>query len=314
MIQEDVSLKDKVWFRTGGNARYFCEPLTVQEFQEAFQFAHTHNLQVFVLGHGANVLVSDEGFDGLIIHPKKGSLSMSEHSDDFALVTADAGVLMEEAIKFTLDNGLTGFEVFSSIPGSIGGSAFINLHYFDALMSHFLVHAQVIERETGKLLTVDNAWFEFGYNQSKLMERKHILINATFKLKKSTDVEVAFARGRSMEISRHRLSRYPHAYTCGSFFRNFHPDEVTLVKNGKKIIWVAYYLDKIGVKGALSVGGVQVSYQHANMLVSSDQATSTDIVNLARTMQEMVKAEFGIIPQPECIFVGFKEHPLHLTS
>ncbi|NBP15766.1 hypothetical protein EBU95_15485, partial [bacterium] len=78
----------------------------------------------------------------------------------------------------------------------------------------------------------------------------------------------------------------------------------------KKAIWVAYYLDKIGVKGALKVGDASVSYQHANMLVTGPQATSTDVATLARTMQELVFKEFGIIPQPECILIGFKNNPL----
>jgi len=76
------------------------------------------------------------------------------------------------------------------------------------------------------------------------------------------------------------------------------------------MIYVAYYLDKIGVKGSLQKGGAIVSYQHANMLVNQGTATSTDIIVLARAMQEMVQKEFGILPQPECRLIGFKEYPL----
>lgn len=309
-IDENVSLKDKNWFRVGGPARYFCEPLTIQDFKDAFSFAYDKNIPFFILGHGANVLISDDGFDGLIIHPRHGSITITKEEKDHIFVTADAGILMDELIEYTLARNITGLEVFSAIPGSIGGSAFINLHYFEALISQFLVSAQVIEVATGTIIDVDTAWFEFGYNQSKLMERNHCLINATLKLKKSSDIEAAFAKGRRLEITRHRVSRYPSSHTCGSFFRNFHADEVDLIINDKKIIWVAYYLDKIGVKGSLSVGKVRVSHQHANMLVSHDQATAADIVTLARNMQELVKKEFGIVPQPECLFIGFKKNPL----
>ena len=90
----------------------------------------------------------------------------------------------------------------------------------------------------------------------------------------------------------------------------FMTNEVTIESNGKKMIFVAYYLDKIGVKGALSVGDAIVSYQHANMLVNRGNATTQDIITLARTMQELVHKEFGIIPQPECRLIGFKEYPL----
>ncbi len=309
-IQKNVPLNDKNWFRTGGPAKYFCEPVDAKQFAQALQFARENELEIFVLGHGANILVSDDGFDGLVIRPQKKPITIDIQENGQALITANAGVLMDELIQYTLDHNLIGLEDFSTIPGTIGGSVYINLHYFDRLLEHFLVGAQVIEKATGKILNVDNSWFEFGYDQSKLMEQNHYLINATLQLKKGTDVETAFARGRRVEICRHRISRYPVSNTCGSFFRNFHDDEVTLVSEGKKAIWIAYYLDKIGVKGNLKVGDAKVSYQHANMLVSGPNATSADIATLARTMQEMVKTEFGITPQPECILVGFKENPL----
>ena len=140
--------------------------------------------------------------------------------------------------------------------------------------------------------------------------RQHYLLSATFKVKKATDLETAYARGRRVEIVRHRNARYPAVRTCGSFFRNFFPDEVTLVRNGKKVIWVAYYLDTIGVKGQLQVGDAIVSHQHANMLVNQGNATSNDLIQLARAMQERVVEKFGIVPKTECIFVGFNQYPL----
>ena len=97
--------------------------------------------------------------------------------------------------------------------------------------------------------------------------------------------------------------------TCGSFFRNFSPDEV--VHTEKKLIYVAYYLDKVGIKGELSVGDAIVSHQHANMIVNRGKATSTDIITLAQLMQKMVFDRFGIKPQPECQLVGFKENILY---
>ena len=308
IFQEHIPLADKNWFETGGSARYFCEPSSSEEFKQALEFAKTHNLPIFVLGSGANIVISDDGFDGLIIHPKKSTLFV--HTDDSSLVTASAGITMNELIEYTLDQKLTGLEVFSNIPGTVGGSVYINLHYFEYFLSHFLVSGQVINTTTCEIVTVDLAWFNFGYDQSTLMNREYYLIDATFKLKQSTESEVTYARGRRFEIIRHRVSRYPRAKTCGSFFRNFHDDDVTLVWEGKKMKFVAFYLDKIGVKGTEHVGGAWVSSQHANMLVNKENATSSDIVQLARILQEKVQKEFGIIPQPECIFLGFKKYPL----
>lgn len=308
-IATNIPLKDKNWFATGGNARYFYEPTTAHEFQQAVAFAHLQQIPLFVLGQGANILISDEGFDGLVIRPQLQEIKIFIQNGEH-FVKAGAGVTMPDLILFCLNNNLIGLEEFSGIPGTVGGSVYINLHYFQFLLAQFIVEATIIDRKSGLLHIVEPSWFEFGYNQSKLHDEKHYLVDATFKLTKATDIQTAFAQGRSIEIIRHRHSRYPSKNTCGSFFRNFFDHEVALTSNGKKMIYIAYYLDKIGVKGQLQVGGAIVSYQHANMLVNQGNATSSDIIALARTMQEMVKNEYSIVPQPECRLIGFKEFPL----
>ncbi|MBS1987383.1 UDP-N-acetylmuramate dehydrogenase [Candidatus Dependentiae bacterium] len=306
-IEENVSLADKNWFKTGGAARFFCQPHDVHEFTQALAFAREHKLSIFVLGHGANILMSDEGFDGLVIAPKLEQVSI-DYSN--GLVTAGAGVGMPDLIKACLDNNLVGLEEFSGIPGTVGGSMYINIHYFEFLLSNFLASARVIEVQSGQILAVDPAWFSFGYNTSTLQAGKFYLVDATFKLKPVSPLEAAFARGRSVEMIRHRVARYPTARTCGSFFRNFHLDEIPFLINDKKIPFVAYYLDKIGVKGALRFGNAVVSHQHANMIVTLEGATSNDVIELVREMQRRVYEQFGIVPQPECQLVGFAKYPL----
>lgn len=310
ILATNVPLSDKVWFKTGGNARFFCEPTTIQEFQRAIQYARDAHLDIFILGQGANVLVSDEGFDGLVIRPKLIEVQVSAYDDLYVQVTAGAGVAIPDLISYCLDQNILGLEEFSGIPGTVGGSVYINLHYFEFLLSHFLLRARVINNSTGIVETVDTSWFDFGYNVSRLQQHDWYLVDATFLLRRATDLEAAYARGRRAEIIRHRISRYPSSNTCGSFFRNFHPHEVTLESNGKKMIYVAYYLDKLGVKGVLSSGDALVSHQHANMIVNKGNATSADIVCLVRSLQEKVKHAYGIVPQPECLLIGFSDYPL----
>jgi len=337
IIQENISLADKNWFRTGGNAQYFCEPSTEQEFIQATQFAQDHGLEIVVIGEGANILVSDDGISGLVIRPALKNITIHDDQSSFhsdiipsvvsdcvsnriesmdsssatpVTVTAGAGVKMPDLINFCLDSNIIGLEEFSGIPGTVGGSVFINLHYFQYLLSQFLVKATVIQRLTNTIHVVDCAWFNFGYNQSMLQTGDYYLVDATFALKKVDHVQAAYAKGRRDETIRHRNQRYPASNTCGSFFRNFHIDELPFEVNGKKVPFVAYYLDKIGVKGALRMGNAVVSYQHANMLVTQSGATTNDVISLAQTMQQMVKDQFGIVPQSECRFLGFKQHPL----
>ncbi len=314
LIASNVPLHDKNWFHTGGAAHYYAEPATAHDFSNAIAFAQQHAIPLIVLGAGANCLISDAGFDGLVIRPQLNTITTQATSHNNLLVTAGAGVNMPDLIDYCLAHNIIGLEEFSGIPGTVGGSVYINLHYFNFLLEHFLVNATIFDTLTNAIQKVDNSWFDFGYDYSKLHGKKQFLLDATFKLTKTCAIQAAYAQGRSHEIIRHRHARYPRTNTCGSFFRNFHDNEVTVTFNDKKMIYAAYYLDKVGVKGMLQVGAAKVSYQHANMIVNLGNATSTDIINLACAMQERVYNEFGIILQPECQLIGFDEYPLHQNA
>jgi len=309
-VSKNVPLADKNWFQTGGTAEWYAEPTTSQELSHLIIAAQQTRMPVTVIGMGANILIADEGIKGLVIRPALISIAHDASSDQNTYVTAQAGASFDDLIEYCLNNNILGLEEFSGIPGTVGGSVFINIHYFQWLLSQFLTTATVVEKTTGIIHTVDNAWFLFGYNYSKLHTKEHILIDATFRLRSASDLECAYARGRRDEIKRHRAQRYPIQRTCGSFFRNFAPKEITIMSNGKLMIYVAYYLDKLGLKGQLTSGKAVVSHQHANMIVTQDGATTADVINLARMMQERVYETFSIMPQPECRLLGFDTYPL----
>ncbi len=304
-IQQDIFLQDKNWFKTGGPAAWYAQPETERDMQELISFAAALKKNIVVIGQGANILISDQGIDALVICPNINYLFVNEDQNK---VTAGAGVSMDDLIVFCLEKGLLGLEVFSGIPGSVGGAIFINLHYFSSLIQHYLISARVIERVTGKIIDVSTDWFEFGYNQSRLHDRNYYLISATFSLSPASQEAIAYARGRRDEIINHRKRRYPLERTCGSFFRNFFPNEVATCAG--QIPHVAYYLDIVGVRRHDGSGQAMVSFQHANMIVTKPGATTADIITVARLMQRQVYAEFGIIPQPECQLLGFSSYPL----
>ena len=305
-IQNNVPLNNKNWFQTGGESRFYCEPRTVVEFQSALMFARTNSLPIFMLGKGANVLISDSGFPGLTIRPQLVE-AMYHVTNNQHLVTAGSGMDFDDLINYCLNHQLSGLEEFSGIPSTVGGATYINLHYYEFLLSDFFVEGVIINKETGEIKTVSKEWFNFGYDQSTLQEKAWFLVSATFNLKPISAEETAYARGRAVEIKRHRYKRYPHTHTCGSFFRNFSPEEVE--NSSKKLIYVAYYLDKLGLKGELSFGDAIISHQHANMIVNRGNATTTDILNLTLDMQKRVHEAFGIVPLPECQLIGFTENP-----
>jgi UDP-N-acetylmuramate dehydrogenase len=307
-VKKNIPLSLKNWFSTGGKAAYFINITTIEDLKKALFFAQQNNIPFIILGQGANILVSDKGFPGLIIGQEHFNKVTIDHKSEE--ITAQAGASLDSVITQALHHNLIGLEVFSGIPGTIGGSIFINVHYFEDFLGNFLKKALILDINSQTTFEVSRDWFNFGYNQSKLHQKQHILLSATFSsLKKSSELDTAYARGKRDEIIRQRNRRYPNSRTCGSFFRNFFPDEVTEI-NGQKITSIAYYLDKVGVKGVLKEGNVSVSHQHANMIVTKPGASSQDVVNLAKKMQTLVYKNFGIVPQPECQFIGFKECPL----
>ena len=305
IIQKQIPLQDKNWFQTGGPARFYCQPTTIEEFQEALKFANIHKLEIEILGQGANVLINDNGFDGLVIKPFLNKIIYLDKKKK--LVTAQSGATIQQLIDWSLKHNLLGLEEFSGIPGSIGGAIYMNIHYSQFFIANFLEKAQIINKKTGEIITVNKSWFNFDYDASTLHKKEYLLVNATFQLYHATDIETAYARGKSDERIKQRNSRYPTSHTCGCFFKNFTKDEI---QSKQQIPYVSYYLDQLGIKGKLKVGDAMISHLHANMIVNNGNATSKNIVELAQKMQTLVQENFGLLPQPECQFIGFKKQPL----
>jgi UDP-N-acetylmuramate dehydrogenase len=313
LLQKNVTLADKNWFASGGAARWYVEPKNQEEFVQAIQAAITHQWPVHMLGLGANTLMSDAGFDGLVIRPVDKSISYIQDSKNTEqlLITAAAGLTVDELIECAHAHNGIGLEDFACIPGTLGGAVFMNIHYFKSFFGDYIDAATVIDKRTGKLQKVAVEWFNFGYDTSRLHDGDYYLYDVTLRCQKVTDLEVSYQQGRVLEIIRHRRSRYPYQYTCGSFFRNFLPHELKNATIEKPVPFIAYYLDLLGIKGQLRVNHAVVSYQHANMLVNEGgKSSSADIILLARTMQQMVYDKFGLMPVSECCLVGFSEYPL----
>ena len=133
ILRYNVPLADKNWFRTGGVAAYYAEPSNGDEFACALAFAQQEKLELFILGQGANVLISDEGYSGLVLKPNLKEIEISDFDEHHVLVHAGAGVQMPDLISYCLANNSVGLEEFSGIPGTVGGSVYINLHYFEFL-------------------------------------------------------------------------------------------------------------------------------------------------------------------------------------
>jgi UDP-N-acetylmuramate dehydrogenase len=310
-IREQESLADKTWIGTVGSAHYYCEPTNIQMTHDGLWFAIENNLRVFVLGQGANVLVSDTGFSGLVIRPQLQEISIKSRVDGRVLVSVGSGATIDSLITWCLDQGLVGLEELSGIPSTIGGALYHNLHYYNFSLAALLHSARVMHRTTGSLVQVTPDWIGLGQEQSKLHDDKHLVIDAMLHVREGTEEELLHARNRRAEILSHRSVRYPEKNCSGFFFKNFQGHEVGLVKqDGKLMLHASYYLDCVQVRGQLRVRNAMVSDQHPNMIVNLGGATSYDVAAVAREMQERVRDQFSLILRPGYQLVGFNPYPL----
>lgn len=296
-ILKDISLKQYTTFKIGGPAKFFCEPTNKDEIIFAFKYAKENNLSTFVLGLGANVLFSDDGFDGLVIHQKNEGIDIKDNE-----VVVESGVVVENLISIALENNLIGLEDFSGIPSTIGGALYINLHYFDSFIADVVRSASILNKNTLEVELVDQSWFNFSYDSSKLKTNKEfMLLEATLELKKVDNYGKYFALGRSKEIIRTRKYKYPQEPSVGSIFQNLTSEEQS--QNNLPTRSVAYLIDVCGLKGT-RVGDALLSHRHSNMIINIGNAKAKDVIELAEIIKEKVKKRFGINLRFEVQLVG----------
>lgn len=286
-ILENVPLKPYTNFRIGGPARFFCEPENTEEIIESLRFAREKNLAAFVLGLGANILVGDDGFPGLVIRQQNGKICTKG-----SVINAEAGATVERLIATALKENLIGIEDFSGIPSTVGGAIYVNLHYFDAFIGTFVKSALILSKDTLRIEEVNQSWFRFDYDNSKLKtDRNYILLEADFELTKVDDYKKFEAIGKAKEIIRTRQYKYPSEPSVGSIFQNLSKEEQK--QRNLPTRSVAYLIDVCGLKGK-RIGDALLSPRHANMIVNTGNAKATDILELAEMIKNLVKERFEI--------------------
>ncbi len=297
-IRKNVLLKNYSGYKIGGPADFFCEPKSKKELLTALKFSINKNIPIYVLGGGFNVLISDSGFRGLVIKPKINSLVIKNNN-----IIVGAGVDLGRAIRASLKSGLIGLEEFSGIPGTIGGALYMNIHYYQALLSNFVEWIECVDDKLN-LYTVNAKNKNWKYEFSQIQANKLIVIRACFKLKKVGSEEKWKTIGKSDEIIRTRFYKYPKEPSAGSVFQNIDTKKFY----GAPAISAAHYIDRLGMKGT-RIGGAEISGRHANMIINRGGATAKDVIALASLIKKRVRSKFGIEFKPEVQFVGFKKNP-----
>jgi len=286
-----VDLAPFTTFKLGGPADYFIEVNSQDDLVKAVRFAIKNDLNYFLLGTGANILVGDKGFRGLVIRNRSLAFAF-----DGPILVADSGVEIAQLIEISISRGLSGLEHFAGIPSSVGGALWQNLHFLSpdrttTLYIDAILESAKILDETGNLLTVDHAFFQFDYDYSILHQRKLVALEATFKLSPEDNTVLQNRAQANLDWRRQKHPPIDTRPSAGSVFK-----KIEAVGAGRLI-------EAAGLKGH-TIGGAQVSPQHANFIVNLGSATASDVRALISLIQTKVKDQSGYSLEPEISFIG----------
>ena len=256
-------------------------------------FLKKSDIKYIVIGNGSNILVSDEGFRGVVVELGDGFsdyefLQDSQDNSDEVLVKASAGMKLTRLGNQLAANGIAGFEFATGIPGCIGGAVRMNAGAYGGEMKDVLVEATVLDTE-GNVRTLKNEELELGYRHSIVKEKNYIVLEAVIELKKGSADSIKAVMD---DLKEKRVSKQPlDRPSAGSTFKR--PEGHFA---GKLIM-------DAGLRG-FQVGGAQVSEKHCGFVVNAGGATAEDVLNLVKAVQKKVQDEFGILLETEIKFLG----------
>jgi len=295
-LQRDVPLGPHTTFNIGGPADLFYEAHTADELYRALKAARTVDLPFFLLGVGANILIGDGGFRGLVI---RNAAQHVEVRPETHRVWAESGaVVYPDLIETAVSAGLSGLEHYVGIPSTVGGALWQNLHFLSppparerTMFIEEVVHRADILTEAGKRRTVGVDYFNFGYDQSILHHRDDVVLAATFQLTPGHEERMREIMASNLDWRRKRHPPLDTEPSAGSIFK-----KIEGVGAGRLI-------DQCGLLGT-RIGGAEVTHRHANIMINRDGATAADVQALIAHVQDVVARETGYTLEPEITFIG----------
>ena len=272
-------------FRVGGPAEVFVTVENKEQLEKIIKYLNLVERPYFILGNGSNLLVGDKGYRGVII--RLGG-EFNTLKTEGTLLTAGASVLLSAVAREAMENGLTGMEFASGIPGSIGGGVKMNAGAYDGEMRQIVESVQVMYKD-GSILDLDNETMEFGYRNSVIKNRPYMVLQVSLRLQPGNREEIL---ARMNELAARRKEKQPLEFaSAGSTFKR--PE--------------GYFAGKLimdsGLRGA-RIGGAQISEKHCGFVINDGTATAADIAELIQEVSETVKEKFGVTLEPEVILLG----------
>ncbi len=284
-IKLNEPMETHTTFRVGGPADYFVTPGTKDELAGIIARCRAAQMPYYIIGNGSNLLVSDDGYKGVVIQVYK---SMNQIRVTGNRIEAQAGALLSGIAARALENGLAGFEFAAGIPGTLGGACVMNAGAYGGEMKNVLKQVTVLSQE-GRIFTIPVQKLELGYRTSIIAKNGYIVLEAVIELRNGDAQEIKTLMD---ELKEKRVSKQPLEFpSAGSTFKR--PE--------------GYFAGKLiqdaGLKG-FRVGGAQVSEKHCGFVINRDHATAADISELMRQVSEKVYADSKVILEPEVKRLG----------
>jgi UDP-N-acetylmuramate dehydrogenase len=284
-------------FKIGGPADLLFEATTADALANAVLAARELNVPYFVLGLGANVLIGDRGFRGLVVRNTSRHREFREQADECRLWT-ESGAIVKDLIQESVARGWSGLEHYVGIPSTVGGAIWQNLHFLSPApeRERTMFIAEVFEgceilSEENERKVVDAAYVGFGYDDTVFHHRRDIVLSATFRLQRGDQDKLHKILQENLSW---RGSKHP--------WLEWHPSAGSIFKKIEGV-GAGRLVDQCGLKGH-RVGDAQISHMHANIMVNLGHATAKDVRALIALAQETVEKNCGVHLDPEVGFIG----------
>lgn len=305
-VKQSESLAPFTTYKIGGPAKYYFRAESADDVKNAVIAANELKIRFFILARGSNVLVADQGFDGLVIHNKSRSCYAVENG-----IIVDAGINLSQLANFAKEYSLTGIEFAAGIPGSLGGAIRGNASAWGRGIQDVVVKVVVIN-EVGKIAERNNQACQFQYRDSIFKHNNEVILSAELQLKKGN--QEAIQKEIERVVNEKKEKQEFNLPSAGCVFKNPISNFNQLELERKKIdpavinesgkIPAAYLIDEIGLKGK-NIGGAVISDRHANFIVNTGNATAENVIMLIGIIKQKVRTQFGIQLEEEIQYVGF---------
>lgn len=284
-IRVDEPMKNHTTFRIGGPASFFVISKTVEDVKNTVLLCRKKGVPYYIVGNGSNLLVSDQGYEGVIIQIFK---QMNKVEVEGTVLRAQAGALLSAIANRALDMGLTGFEFAAGIPGTLGGACVMNAGAYGGEMKDVLQEVTVLTEE-GEILTIPKSELELGYRTSVIARKGYIVLEAKIELREGNKAEIKAVMD---DLKEKRVSKQPLEYpSAGSTFKR--PEGHFAGK----------LIQDAGLRG-FHVGGAQVSEKHCGFVINKEQASAADVDELMHQVTNIVEEKFGVRLEPEVKRLG----------